>query len=313
MRFAVDPWDPGYGAAVDAEAMEPSRAAVDVDVEVPAAEWTPLRPGRVSAPERVRFIDGVRRIDARVWITRADGTVRPGIAASYAAGVVRCQGAAKVERCEVRRGLLCADPDAEAIQTRSGEYLPGLADGDGIDVLTATLQQSMRSLERLVAASAGDADLTVVDGPLSRPAVSGAIGYVKTHQRSYLPAELAWVVERLAVGERTPLFVTTTKETRYSWYSRLPGERGHAWSGIVRGEAADDLAVPEAVALADMATATLPGYASVAHKDPRAPQNLYPVAELERTLRRHLGDPQLLYRGLRLAAASPERRGSAGE
>jgi hypothetical protein len=223
--------------------------------------------------------------------------VRPGIAASYAAGVVRCQGAAKVERCEVRRGLFCADPDAEAIRTRSGEYLPGLADGDGIDVLTATLQQSMRSLERLVAASAGDADLTVVDGPLSRPAVSGAIGYVKTHQRSYLPAELAWVVERLAVGERTPLFVTTTKETRYSWYSRLPGERGHAWSGIVRGEAADDLAVPEAVA----------------HKDPRAPQNLYPVAELERTLRRHLGDPQLLYRGLRLAAASPERRGSAGE
>jgi hypothetical protein len=73
------------------------------------------------------------------------------------------------------------------------------------------------------------------------------------------------------------------------------------------------LAVPEAVALADMATATLPAYASVAHKDPRAPQNLYPVAELERTLRRHLGDPQLLYRGLRLAAASPQPRGSAGE
>jgi hypothetical protein len=305
MRFSVDPWDPGYGAAVDAEAMEPSTAIVDVDVEVPAARWSPLRPVAVAAPERVRFIDGVRRIDARVWITRDDATVRPGIAASYAAGVVSCHDVARVERCEMRRGLFCSDPDAEAIRTRSGQYVPGLADGDGIDVLTAALQQSMRSLERLVAASAGDADLTVVDGPLSRPSVPGAIGYVKTHQRSYLPAELAWIVERLGVGERTPLFVTTTKETRYSWYSRLPGERGHAWSGIVRGEAPDDLPVPAAAALADMATATLPAYASLAHKDPRAPQNLYPIAELERTLRRHLGDPALLYRGLRLAAAPP--------
>ncbi|MDQ3430697.1 MAG: hypothetical protein M3467_00420 [Actinomycetota bacterium] len=306
MRFSVDPWDPGYGAAMDAEAMEPSTAAVDVNVEVPAAQWAPLSPNGVVAPERVRFIDGVRRIDARVWITRADGTVRPGIAASYAAGVVCCQDAAKVERCEVRRGLFCSDPDAEAIRTRSGEYTPGLADGDGIDVLTAALQQSMRSLERLVAASVDDAQLTVVDGPLSRPSVPGAIGYVKTHQRSYLPAELTSVVEGLAVGERTPLFLTTTKETRYSWYARLPGERGHAWSGVVRGEAPDELAVTDAAALADMATATLPTYASMAHKDPRAPQNLYPVAELERTLRRHLGDPALLYRGLRLAAAPSE-------
>ena len=51
-------------------------------------------------------------------------------------------------------------------------------------------------------------------------------------------------------------------------------------------------------------TALLPGFASAAHKDPRAPQNLYPIAGLERELRRRLGNPLLLFRALRAQAAS---------
>ena len=39
-----------------------------------------------------------------------------------------------------------------------------------------------------------------------------------------------------------------------------------------------------------------------AHKDARAPQNLYPIGGLERELRRRLGDSRLLYRALRSAA-----------
>ena len=35
-----------------------------------------------------------------------------------------------------------------------------------------------------------------------------------------------------------------------------------------------------------------------------APQNLYPVGELERRLRRLLAEPELLYRSLRQAAAA---------
>ena len=49
-------------------------------------------------------------------------------------------------------------------------------------------------------------------------------------------------------------------------------------------------------------TATLPRFASQEHKDPRAPQNLYPIAGLERALRRRLGDARLLYRSLREAS-----------
>ncbi len=54
--------------------------------------------------------------------------------------------------------------------------------------------------------------------------------------------------------------------------------------------------------MANLSQATLPRYASVEYKDSRAPQNLYPIAGLERDLRRRLGDTRLLYRALRAAA-----------
>ena len=43
-------------------------------------------------------------------------------------------------------------------------------------------------------------------------------------------------------------------------------------------------------------------YASTEYKDARAPQNLYPIAGLEREVRRRLGDRALLYRAIRKAA-----------
>jgi hypothetical protein len=73
---------------------------------------------------------------------------------------------------------------------------------------------------------------------------------------------------------------------------------------VVRCECSSDLTPKAAIALADSATATLPRFASEPHKDPRAPQNLYPIGALERELRRRLGDQQLVYRALRIAAAS---------
>ena len=54
--------------------------------------------------------------------------------------------------------------------------------------------------------------------------------------------------------------------------------------------------------LAGLSQRCLGRFASAAYKDSRAPQNLYPIAGLERELRRRLGDPRLLYRALREAA-----------
>jgi len=73
-------------------------------------------------------------------------------------------------------------------------------------------------------------------------------------------------------------------------------------AGIVRCEIDGDIAIEEARSLADAVTSVLPRFASQPHKDARAPQNLYPIAGLERELRRRLGDSALLERALRVAA-----------
>jgi hypothetical protein len=306
MRFAVETWAPEYGSSVGAETLEPSEVTVDVAVEVAADRWAPRRPDGAAPAAVVRFVDGVRRIDAQVWIRSDDGTTRPGIAATYAAGVVCCDETAVVDRAEVRRLVISAAPTLTDVSTRHGVYRACTAGADAPEVASHELQQQMGRLEAVVAADAGAADLLVVDGPLGRtPAITGAVGYVKTHHKTYLPPALGTVVAALAAGERTPLFVTTTSWSRYSWYLRLPAASrtpGHDWAGVVRCEAAGDMAPAAAAAMADRVTATLPRFASVAYKDPRAPQNLYPIAELERVLRHRLGDPRVMERALRDAA-----------
>jgi hypothetical protein len=73
----------------------------------------------------------------------------------------------------------------------------------------------------------------------------------------------------------------------------------------VRLECSAELGVADVVALAARSQVTLERYASSGYKDARAPQNLYPIAGLERALRRRLGDPGVVYRALRTAAGRP--------
>lgn len=108
MRFSVDPWDPTYGSGLDAD-LGSSTADVDPDVEVPAARWAPVAADpAATAPERVLFVDGVRRVDAQVWIDAGDGGSSPALCASYAAGVMCCcrEGGAHLAAASVRRGLV---------------------------------------------------------------------------------------------------------------------------------------------------------------------------------------------------------------
>jgi hypothetical protein len=97
-----------------------------------------------------------------------------------------------------------------------------------------------------------------------------------------------------------------TSWDRHSWYLRLPGPAGSPWAGVVRVECAADLPVAEVTRLAALSQRCLGRFASAPYKDSRAPQNLYPIAGLERELRRRLGDSRLLYRALREAAVGPD-------
>jgi hypothetical protein len=101
LSFTVDPWDPGYGQAFSDEqdesgGLSASSAVLDVSFEIPAADWRPIDPDPAApVPPTILFLDGVRRIDARVWVH--GGGLQPvaGIAASLAAGLVVCPGVAR--------------------------------------------------------------------------------------------------------------------------------------------------------------------------------------------------------------------------
>jgi hypothetical protein len=315
VRFYVDAWDPSYGSGVDAAEggpAAPSSAQLGPDVEVPAASWRPLSPPcDVRGPSVILLVDGVRRVDARVWAEEPDGTLHPGLAASYAAGVVRCDlraGVARVVAATVERGLFTPSPGAGDLTAASARYAVHRVAGEFAQ-LSAAVQGQLTTLEADVAQAvrAGgvdDEDLLIIDGPLrGRTRLERALGYVKTHRVQYLPVGLAPVVGRLRAGQRTPVFLLGTTWHRFTWYLKLPGPPGSPWAGVVRVEASADLPRGEAVRLADLSAVTLPRLAATAYKDPRAPQNLTPIAGLERRLRAMLGDQRLLLRGLAAGTA----------
>jgi hypothetical protein len=172
--------------------------------------------------------------------------------------------------------------------------------------LSQAVQPHLHALElELSDATRADGDLLVVDGPLQhgRTRLPRALGYVKSHRVEYLPPHLSTVVGRLAPGQRCPVFLLGTSWHRYTWYLKLPGPAGSPWAGVVRVEASADLPRTEVIGLADLSAITLPRFASAAYKDPRAPQNLIPIAGLERKLRAMLGNPKVLHRALLAASA----------
>ncbi|MEJ3743647.1 hypothetical protein WEI85_10190 [Actinomycetes bacterium KLBMP 9797] len=313
-RLFVDTWDPAYGGSFEGGdggggPAAPSTAQVDPAVELPPDDWRPLAaPGTLRAPDVVLLVDGVRRIDAGLWTEEPDGTSYPGLAASYAAGVVRCdlgRGAAELAGTRVARGLFTASPSASEVAVGPIRYALHQVSGSGeLSKLPAAVQGPLTALEVEVSGAArADGDLLVVDGPLrNRRQLPRTIGYIKTQHSQYLPAALAGVVTALRPGQRSPVFALGTAWGGWSWYLRLPGSGGAPWAGIVRVECSPDLTVAQAVELADLSLVTLPRFASTAYKDPRAPQNLIPIAGLERRLRALLGDARLLHRALTLAA-----------
>jgi hypothetical protein len=93
---------------------------------------------------------------------------------------------------------------------------------------------------------------------------------------------------------------------RYSCYPRsAPGaDRTSPWHAVARLEFPQSAGLEAARATASRVTCMLPRYAGIPHTDPRAPQNLQPIAALERQLRHRLGHPGLSTRAVRGAARS---------
>lgn len=313
-RLRVDPWDPEYGGSVELEDLVP--ASVDADVET--ERWEARTPRTVISVPRCAFVDGVRRIDLRLYAEEAE-TLAPALAGSWAVGSAWAAQPPSIDRVEVGRALVVGGglhcPDLTASVGAQSVHYPcrSISGRSSVDPIQ-DLQNQMREAEANLASrifGSGEAQLLILDGPLTYFAVAGpVVGLIKRQSRAYLPPERSDLLGQMAPGQRTPLFGIGDRQlTRYSWYVRIAPGRviDGVMTGIVRLEVAAESKIEEAVRLADLTASILPRFASRIGRDPRAPQNLYPVGRLESVLRHRLGDPLLLRRSLEAAIWREDR------
>lgn len=308
-QVRIDPWEVDYGSETPLEPLAaPTDEDVVLDIEMPPDQWVPVLPGPARVPERVFFVDGVRRLETRLVVCSGNAVVHGGFG-SYAVGCV-----------EVRRGRASfgeMDLGREVV-LGSGERLPQDVPVRGSlvyatrssqevepDAPLRTIQANMRRAEGQLARRLADlADtLVITDGPLSFEAQRHgmAVGFIKRITRLYLPGSFMPLLTSLPASARTPLFVIRGSKggfARYAWFLRLAEVRvaESGLHGLVRLEVREDVGREAARLLADLTAVLMPRFASARGRDPRSPQNLIPIGALEQQLRRALGDQRLVRR-----------------
>jgi hypothetical protein len=309
IRVRLDPWEPEYEGAVQVAGDEETPA--DIDTQVESATWEAIRPAAATPGGPLYFVDGVRRIEHRILAETTERTLF-GLLGSFAVGATRvAAGAAAIvgehlERLCVAGGGLSLPPMEVRLPSGGAPvvFQPRSVAENSPEAALQGLQNTMRECEAALAASLGDGDATVfLDGPLTFFTTTSAavVGFVKRLLRSYLPPDKALLLRTLAIGQRTPIFlIKDVSRRRYSWYARIASGRpiDSTLTGIVRLETSSGLDLQTVRRLADLGTAVLPRFASAHGRDPRAPQNLYPIAGLEQALRHRLGDTLLIRRAI---------------
>jgi hypothetical protein len=309
-QLYVEGWAPQYGSPYETDEALADQSKVDETVEVDAP-WAPI-PGVDDGITEIAFVDGVRRIDARLTLEEPEGPV-PGICGTFGVGAIVWDrklrqsefSCLSIDRLAVfGNGRGAPIPVAAPQIVYRSESVPESDPG----VLIQRFHGAMRKAEAKLSEELAQAGRFVVaDGPINDLSATEKVGYIKTHRAPYLSSQRMPVVGLLRAGERTPMFLIGQGGAypRYSWYQRLADlAGGHSWTGVVRCEVSSALPLERARVIADRVTAVLPLVGSEPHIDPRAPQNLVPIAALERELRRRLGDPSFVYRALRSAVAA---------
>jgi hypothetical protein len=295
-------WDASYGSPYLISADQADGEAKFAEV----AEGIRVVPAPCD-PRATAFVDGVRRGEGLLYRQTAAGALLRGTVGAHACGAVFCTpgSSAAFGPMETRRLVIFGGGVPVELPAVDGYSWEAAAVASlEPDAPLQELQTRMRMAEgQLAERLSGDGWLTVVDGPLNfiRSRDRTIVGLVKTHHRPLLPPADHARVSDLRCGERTPLF--TLGADRYSCYVRIavPGSRSSPWYGIVRIEVPQSFGVEAARTTADEVTCTLPRYAGIPHRDPRAPQNLQPVGALEKHLRHRLGSSRLASRAARIA------------
>ena len=310
IRLRLDPWPGDYDGALQIEELQALQAA-EIDTAAETPEWIAIPAAREQCCQtKIAFIDGVRRIDARVVGETDSGQIVYGMFGSLGVGAVEIEGTkAVIDRVIVRRYLLLgssrsSQPVGFQIGNVPISYEPYSTADSGPSGPMLALQNQMRAEEASLAETAEASGAYVfADGPLNY--FSGlkhrTIGVIKRLHQPYIPSLQFALLSRLQLGDRTPVFaILDGKYDRYAWYLRLakPRTLEYGVAGIIRLEVRTGVGIDEAVKSAEMSAMSLPAFASDPARDPRSPQNLLPVGALEQELRRRLGDDMVIRRGI---------------
>jgi hypothetical protein len=308
LQIRLDPWPAEYESSFQIDEFEEEIAQVDADVE--GVAWQAIEPSRQVRPETLYFVDGVRRVEARIMVDDSSGRIIRGLFGSAAVGAVRVQNnVASFEQIRVKRLLVAGggtllDPESFKVGNAILSF-EALAVPENVPTAPmAGLQNLMRAEEANLAEElASESACVFADGPLTylSGVMQTTVGVIKRLVQPYLSASQFQLVRLLRARQRTPLFVITKgKYDRYSWYVRVaePRVMDHDVAGILRLEVRSGAGLERAKEMADLSASWIPSFAGEAFRDPRSPQNLLPVGALENELRHRLGDPFTIRRAI---------------
>jgi uncharacterized protein len=305
-KMFLDPWPPDFDPPVS---LDPALYDGPVDTTIETGIWEAISNPQQRLFGKVFFLDGARRIDARVLVQTEAGTTVHGLFGTTAAGCVESEGTmARIRTVDIKRLLILGGGIVQHQTLDIGgstfHYEGFATQAESPQDVLGKLQYLMRENEaRLGQALLSEGSCVFVDGPLTyfSSSCESMVGVVKKIQQPYLDPLHFGLVSRLEPGQRTPLFhIPDPKHERYSWYLRLAPVRriDHAMSSILRLEVRVAIGVDAAVRLADFSSLELPRFASTAARDPRAPQNLVPIGALESEMHRQMGDAMLVRRAI---------------
>ena len=321
MKLRLDPWAVEYQTSFQVnETGLDSVDAVDLSVEREENDWIPLESINPADPAELVFLDGSRRIEARVLLEDGDKECVHGALGSYGVGAVVSDlksasypDAFHVERiCALSGGQRYEDlvfPQTEMRNLGDMRYRVVSTNERDPDAVVRRLQAEMREAEAQLAArlvTQYPEAFVICDGP--RPLLASEpnlVGYIKTIHELKIGDDQLGIVRKLEQGQRSPIYLlksSNPKHQRFEWFLRLrdPNPWFFSLAGMVRLQALagpnPEHSIEAATALADWSCSVLPKFATKQHQDPRAPQQLLPVRALEEELRRRMGNPELIRR-----------------
>ncbi len=321
MKLTLEPWAAAYDTSLHDAAGVETVPFDDVNLHIELDEWQPVQTklDRIEF-DQLYFIDGRRRVEQRVFAEWDEGAAAkavhrtaPGLLGTFAVGlakVSRVDAKAQIEKADPKRVLILGGqiehPGVMIPSTGSklGDLFYATQTIPNFDNRENALEQKLQNLMREAEAEAARglkarASLLVVDGTLALDSsFPSSVGYVKTLHDFRLPPLEQRTLFALQKGQRSPVFLIGGRLERFSWYLRLenPIEWHQGLSGVVRLEVYAERGQEWAVAVADWTCLNLPKFAAKSFRDPRAPQQLMPVAFLESELGRRMGDPGIIRR-----------------